>query len=246
MKAPLALLIVAGMLAVELMVAVRAEDQPARPAKPKDPAEMFMKQEAERAARVRELMFNTVRLIEPPPPVQRPNVEARIVRRNAVPAAHFRVTRDAAAGTDLDDDDVVDPSPPAQAERIYFITPEDFDRWVLGVGGESDLRRRFETLLAREVSLIETGKALAPIQKAKLQLAGRGDIKRLFDRLAEKRRESAAGMDREAYIAFRSELMKLNPMLNAGPFHDVESLFNKTWNAIREHLNREATAVKAK
>src|SRR5205823_12624482 len=85
-------------------------------------------------------------------------------------------------------------SPSSQAQRkvappVPFgvaqpvVADEQFDQWVFQQDrNASGARQRLESLLALQVEDIERACKLTKTQKKKLQLAGRGDIKRFFDR----------------------------------------------------------------
>ncbi len=76
----------------------------------------------------------------------------------------------------------------APRRRAFVISDQDFERLVYGSDGADQARKRIESDLAQEVHQIDQMYRLTPDQKKKLYLAGRGDIKRLFDR-AEQARE---------------------------------------------------------
>ena len=78
--------------------------------------------------------------------------------------------------------------------------------------------------------------ALSESQKQKLRLAGQGDIKRFFDRVADSSGSSAGQTDPNQNIW--QEIQPLQIELNTGLFGD-ESLFAKT---IKRTLDREQTA----
>ena len=67
-----------------------------------------------------------------------------------------------------------------------------FDQWLfsnLGTGNAGVARNKVDTLLTLSVDDLERTCDLTPIQKKKLLLAGRGDIKRYFDRVDECRKK---------------------------------------------------------
>jgi hypothetical protein len=73
---------------------------------------------------------------------------------------------------------------------------------------------------------------LTDSQRAKLRLAGRGDIKRFFDAVEDKRREFER--DRHSLRTGLEALRRLEPLsqvFNEGPFGDG-SLFAKTLNGM--------------
>jgi hypothetical protein len=76
------------------------------------------------------------------------------------------------------------------------ITDEPFEHSLFDrVGGADRARARLEARLAWEIRRIDQVYGLSPEQKHKLEVAGRGDIKRLFDdvRKQQERLDSARG-----------------------------------------------------
>src|SRR5439155_9611662 len=61
-------------------------------------------------------------------------------------------------------------------------TDDQFERWVFQEDGNaSRARKRLDSLLAMQIENIDRTCRLTDAQKKKLQLAGRGDVKRCFD-----------------------------------------------------------------
>jgi hypothetical protein len=90
-----------------------------------------------------------------------------------------------------DDEDEEAPAP-VQAPGVMVINEAQFDQWLfgqLGVGNVQAARNKAETLLTLSVEDLERTCDLKPIQQKKLLLAGRGDIKRYFDRVEEARKK---------------------------------------------------------
>jgi hypothetical protein len=225
----------AALLAVLAAGALGAEP---RPAPRVDRATELMRREAEAAARQRRLMFDHIRVIEPPAPVMRlaPGVKLGAVDR----FPGVVIQQEAASIRDPGDDDLGDDEAGAAPESLVprrpsIVIPSDtFDRWIFGAADDADhWRGRLLETLDRELQSAEKSHVPAtPAEQARLRLAGRGDIKRFFDRVDELRRESAAGMDPEAYAAFRRDLLTLRSHLTAGLFRQ-ESLFAKTLDKLR-------------
>jgi hypothetical protein len=78
----------------------------------------------------------------------------------------------------------------AVAERTFRLQVDYFDRTVFG-GDEpeavAEARRRLDRLLRREIDALDWPCQLTDAQKQKLELAGRGDISRLFEDVREQR-----------------------------------------------------------
>src|SRR5438105_867940 len=67
---------------------------------------------------------------------------------------------------------LVDPEEeqPAQPQRAFVMTDEQFERWVFGrVGGAAGTRNRLEARLAWEIKRIDQSYRLTPEQKDKLE-----------------------------------------------------------------------------
>ena len=74
--------------------------------------------------------------------------------------------------------------------RQFVVAEETFDRWLFGSTGDADSGRAYlESLLQRKVEDVNQVRELSLAQRKKLVLAGRGDIKRLFDRIEDERKE---------------------------------------------------------
>ncbi len=65
------------------------------------------------------------------------------------------------------------------------VSDEVLERWIYGPGGSDQARQRFRFILAEEITKVDRMYGLTPEQKKKLEVAGRGDMKRLFDRAQE-------------------------------------------------------------
>ena len=123
------------------------------------------------------------------------------------------------------------PSPPAARPeaRPDRLAIDNFDRWIFGegVGDRAKLRHLDRALVVR---LERAGRAyrLDPAHRAKLHLAGRGDIKHFLDRV--NRRRTAFDAVRADLGAGIDALQRLDPLrdeFRAGPF-GPGSLFAKT------------------
>jgi hypothetical protein len=85
-----------------------------------------------------------------------------------------------------DDPDEPMPAAPAAAPDV----PEfDMDQWIFGGQVADVIRKRFEAALEQDIKRFDGRYGLNPAQKKKLELAGRLDIKRYFDRVEEAKAE---------------------------------------------------------
>jgi hypothetical protein len=107
---------------------------------------------------------------------------------------------------------------------------EDFDRWVFSlVGGTDAARLRLETILATRVEKIARRCALTEVQKKKLLVAGRGDIKRLFDRVDELRANLKGDADdQKKLMEFLAE-MRVQRIDASGDVFGEGSIFAKAF-----------------
>ena len=97
-----------------------------------------------------------------------------------------------------DADDEPDQRPkiaPARSSgpRLRF-SDRQIDRWLFGLDGDVDSARLLsESRLKSRIDYIDRLCSLTPDQRKKLELAGRGDIKRFFDQVAERKKEFHPG-----------------------------------------------------
>ncbi len=146
-----------------------------------------------------------------------------------------------AAGGDRDDD-------PA-SEMQLEVASKAFDLEVFGSTGDAETARDFMNgLLAQKISQSEAKHRWAPHEKKKLVLAGRGDIKRLLDRIEAERKTlervpTAPVQSREFLLRLRA----LRLEIRRGPF-GTTSLFAKTLKKIQddENLARRAGSFEAR
>lgn len=130
----------------------------------------------------------------------------------------------------------------AQADAWSRMTDEQFEQWIFGksIGAAC---RAYESWLSKEIEAADRRYWLAPDQKRKLEVAGRGDMKRLFDRCEEaKERLRHAGGDLRRIDAAMQELRDFQADPHARLFGE-ESLFAKT---LRKTLNPDQVAAREK
>ena len=85
----------------------------------------------------------------------------------------------APAPDDEDDDQPAPPAGPLTFDKI-MVEPENFDRWLFGQQSAEAPKTHLEEILLTRVRTAAREHRLNPQQTAKLQLAGRGDIKTIF------------------------------------------------------------------
>jgi len=123
-------------------------------------------------------------------------------------------------------------------QQVRVMLP-DFDQWVLGGKTRDQMERTLRSLLALHVESVARACELSGAQREKLQLAGEGDLKRLFrtiEKLREKHRD--VGQDQQKVNAFVQEMSPLQMKLQTGVYDD-SSLFRKV---LRQTLNHEQSA----
>ncbi len=119
---------------------------------------------------------------------------------------------------------------PAQPRRI--LARDNFDRWIFGDIDERERIERLEVMLAGNIERAARYNGLTPAHRARLLLAGRGDLKRFFDRVAEKRAEfEVARKDTRAGLRLLQQLYPEQSDYQKGPF-GLGSLYDKMLNKI--------------
>ncbi len=108
-------------------------------------------------------------------------------------------------------------------------TDDQFERWVFQQDGTaSRARQRLDSLLATQIENIDRACRLTDAQKKKLQLAGRGDIKRYFDRYERlKRKSQLLEHDEQNFQEIQRDINPLRVTLLRGLF-DEDSLLIKS------------------
>ena len=135
-----------------------------------------------------------------------------------------------------DDGEEEEASNPIPAVRMHaFVMNDDqFDQWVfgnMGLGNAASARNRLDSLLTLNVDDLERTCGLTPVQKKKLLLAGRGDIKRFFDRVEEVRKRFTKGQnDQNQFAQLWQEVQPFRNAYHAG-FFGEESIYTKALKA---------------
>lgn len=113
-----------------------------------------------------------------------------------------------------------------QAEMFTGWTDETFDQWVFGQRTPNASRTRLLSLLMLQIEDVDRICGLSDAQKAKLELAGKGDVKHLYDRVAEKKRKfQLVKNDRNKIGNIFQEIQPLQSAFNSGPFDDSSIFF---------------------
>jgi hypothetical protein len=115
---------------------------------------------------------------------------------------------------------------------------EQMDQWVFGrYGGSGGARNKLDSSLLLRIQDLERECGITEAQKKKLRLAGRGDIKRFFDKVEALKRKFQQGQN-DPNTNIWQEIQPLQVELNTGLFGD-NSLYAKT---IARTLNHDQAA----
>jgi hypothetical protein len=164
-----------------------------------------------------------------PPPVR--HIAAIHVRMGAEDrAVTLEMSAQAAQGGEEDDQP---PALPVMPIRLTALEKDNFDRWLFArEPSERARQEHLKEVLDAKITRAASEHKLTESQRAKLRLAGRGDIKRFFD-LVQKRRDDfeIERKDFRTGIAALRRLDELSSSYREGPF-DSGSLFAKTLHKI--------------
>jgi hypothetical protein len=138
-----------------------------------------------------------------------------------------------------DDDAEADFNPKVQAvqEKVAQFVPQvnndQVDQWIFGrFGGAPGARTKLDSALTLKIDELERLCGLSEGQKKKLLLAGKGDIKRFFDKVEDLKRKAAIGQNGMNQNVWQ-DLQPLQAELNTGLFGE-DSLYTKM---VRRTLN---------
>lgn len=138
-----------------------------------------------------------------------------------------------ARAQDDDDDDEAAPAP--AAVNAFFMNDAQFDQWVfgnMGVANAAAARVKLESLLTLHVEDLVRTCALSSAQKKKLLLAGRGDMKRFFDRIEDVRKKFSKNRNDQNQLGqIWQEIQPLRNAFTSGFFDGADSIFVKAINA---------------
>jgi hypothetical protein len=140
-----------------------------------------------------------------------------------------------------DAQEAVEPdAPEAPPPPRFRITDRHLDHWLFGTGLDAASARQLgEARLKSRIGYIDQVCRLNPSQRKKLEVAGRGDIKRFFDRVAQMRDEiRLVASDIDRIRRLMSDAQALGQRFQDRPWDD-ETLFGKT---LRTTLDPEQAA----
>lgn len=123
------------------------------------------------------------------------------------------------------------PAPIRPAHGLHF-SDRQIDRWLFGLDGDVDSARLLsESRLKSRIGYIDQLCILTPDQRKKLELAGRGDIKRFFDQVAERKKAFYHEKSRDEVLQSVELARLLGQAYRSGIFSDA-SMFAKVLGAI--------------
>ncbi len=186
------------------------------------------------------------------PPRRTPHVA--IVAISLAAALLAAASGHARGQAEADDEDADDAPPPQQAARLrmqrqrFANVDQNIEQWVFNgkAGAMGRGREWFDERLALALDEVDRVCHLSEAQKAKLRLAGRGDVKRFYTLMEAIRRKLRQVKDDQNKVnqAFQ-EIQPLQATVNAGPFGHT-SIFAKAVGAIltSEQAAQYAEAVR--
>jgi hypothetical protein len=139
---------------------------------------------------------------------------------------------------------------PAQlgAEDLWVVqlwTDEQVERIVFQQDGNaSGARQRLDSLLAKQIVDIDRACTLTEAQRKKLQLAGRGDIKRFFDRYeAVKQKSQRIEQNEHSFEQIQPDFNRLRMMVQGGLFQESSLLVKSLPNTLTEEQFAQYDAI---
>jgi hypothetical protein len=117
------------------------------------------------------------------------------------------------------------------ARPLFMLDENAFNRTVYGNLGPEAARDGFDRNLALRIALVDRTCGISAAQRANLELAGKGDIKRHLDRIADQKQFISRPLEQAEYSKLWQELQALNQIQGAELFGE-RSLFSKALKAI--------------
>jgi len=116
------------------------------------------------------------------------------------------------------------------------VSDEQFDQWVFQQhGSAAGARESLNSQLALQAEHVDRACELTDAQKKKLQLAGRGDIKRFFDSYEEiKKKFQSLKHDRQKVNQIWQDIQPLQSTMKAGLFHLDSFLYKSLRNTLTD------------
>jgi hypothetical protein len=127
----------------------------------------------------------------------------------------------------------------AERKALFVIvrptwTDEQIGRWVFWNGNASAARQELESQLAAQISDIDRACSLTDTERKKLQLAGRGDIKRFFDRIQQESNSPRISLGASLFHEDSLLVKSLRNTLTSDQFARCEAIARKR-RELRHH-----------
>jgi hypothetical protein len=137
----------------------------------------------------------------------------------------------------LADDNAEDAADEVVGQPVFMFADENFDQWLYqDMQNAAGARGRLDAQLTMRLDDVVASCGLNDAQREKLHLAGRGDIKRIFDRIEQLRRQfQTVKTDQNRIGEIMQAMQPIQVTLRTGTFGDT-SLFAK---ALRNTLTTE-------
>lgn len=166
--------------------------------------------------------------------MRRSLIDPRLLLTALALLASFGPARPTHAQDDINEDVVEAPVVANQPQ--FMIAEENFNMWVYGNSRDANTARtRLETQFKLKIDELARVANLTDAQKKKLELAGRGDVKRFFDLVEEKRKGfKAVQNDQNKFNDFYQELRTVQLKLNSG-LYGPDSFYAKTLKRTLDH-----------
>jgi hypothetical protein len=241
---------------VKPLAAAQSEQSQTRPLK--DEATQAMRREAEASMKERERMFAKIRRLELSGAQPVVGLDLQRLRANEAAEVALRAQRirarmavmeggfviraqavEAEPETSQDDQDEPEAAqnenrPALPLRQKVIVVSENFDQWLFSGDTIGERQARLNDNLRRTIERVDRAHLLTAVQRQKLEFAGRGDIKHLFDQVEVKRREfEEIQNDLQEWRAFVRTLRPLREAYVTGPFHEG-SLFAKVLKTMRQ------------
>lgn len=130
-----------------------------------------------------------------------------------------------------DNEDLVDE---VVVQPVFVMADENFEQWIFReFQNAAGARGRLDSLLTLNIESVAQVCGLTESQRQKLWLAGRGDIKRFFERVDELRRKfQLVKTDQNRIQELFRDVQPLHATFTAGPFGETSIFFKALKNTL--------------
>jgi hypothetical protein len=143
------------------------------------------------------------------------------------------------------DDDDDEPQAAAPVVQFGGFSDANFDQWIFQDNSNfSNARQRLDHSLALQIESIDRACKLTDVQKKKLQLAGRGDIKRFFNLYDDvKHKFDLVKNDQQKFQEIWQAIAPLQVMVQSGMYHEDSFLFRSLRHTLTSEQFQHYEAV---